>query len=66
MDVENILKYLSSIFGVFKIDPGLVEEAAEKRDIKNQVRAARAEAKILKINKRIDRRKRKKQKRETN
>jgi Asp-tRNA(Asn)/Glu-tRNA(Gln) amidotransferase C subunit len=66
MDLESILKYLSQIFNVFKRDPGLIEETAEKRDIKNKVRAKRAEAKILRIEKKIDRRKRKAKRRETN
>jgi len=55
--IEKILKYLSSIFTVFKRDPRLVDEAAEKRDIKNKVRGKIAEAKILKIEKKIRRRK---------
>jgi len=55
--IEKILKYLSSIFTVFKRDPRLVDEVVEKRDIKNKVRGKRAEAKVLKIEKRIRRRK---------
>ena len=66
MDLESILKYLASIFNVFKRDPGLVGEVAEKRDIKNKVRSKRAEAKILRIERKINRRKRKANKRETN
>ena len=56
MNFENILKYLSNIFTVFKRDPGLVEEIAEKRDIKNKVRSKKAEAKILRLEKKIHRR----------
>jgi len=55
--IEKILKYLSSIFTVFKRDPRLVDEVVEKRDIKNKVRGKRAEAKVLKIEKKIRRRK---------
>lgn len=57
MNIDSILKSLASIFNVFKRDPALVGEIVEKRDIKNKRRAKKVEAKNLKTEKKIRRRK---------
>ena len=53
--ISEMLKSLSSIFTVFKPRPEIVEEKAERRDIKNKTRAKRHELKRIKLQKKIDR-----------
>ena len=55
MKIEEILKYLSNIFTVFTPRTAIVNEKAEKRDIKNKVRAKKAEVKIIKLDKKLNR-----------
>lgn len=60
LDIFNqILKSLSGIFSVFKPREAIVKEKAEKRDIKNKTRGKRHELKQLKIQKKINRKKKK-------
>jgi len=58
-NIENILKYLSGIFTVFKRHEGIAEEIVEKRDIKNKRRAKKVELKNLRTEKKIARVKKK-------
>jgi len=53
--LNQILKSLAAIFTVFQPRPEIVEEKAEKRDIKNKTRAKRHELKRLRIQRKIDR-----------
>jgi hypothetical protein len=57
--IENILKYLSGIFTVFKRHEAVVGEVVEKRDLKNKRRAKKIELRNLKTDKKIERQKRK-------
>ena len=66
MKLEQILSYLSTILGVFKRDPGLVGEVAERKDIKNKRRSKKVELKNLRTQRKIDRIKRKNKKRNDN
>lgn len=60
MNWESILKSIASITSVFKPNESIVRERAEKRDIKNETRKKRHELKRLRIQKKIDRRTKKK------
>ena len=60
MKIDSILKSLASIFQVFKPREAIVQEKAEKRDIKNETRKKRHELKRIKLQKKIDRKLKKK------
>ena len=57
--LENILKYLSGIFTVFKPHEKVAEERAGKKDLKNKRRAKKNELKNLRTDKKIEKAKRK-------
>ena len=54
IDINSILQSLASIFSVFKPREAIIEEKAEHRDIKNKVFQKKAEVRIIKLNKRIN------------
>ena len=56
MDIAQIIKYLSEIFGVFKGNEALKDERARRKEIRNDVREKRAELKINQLNKRLKKR----------
>jgi hypothetical protein len=60
MKIDSILKSLASIFQVFQPREAIVKEKAEKRDIKNETRKKKHELKRLRLQKKIDRKERKK------
>jgi len=55
--VENVLKYLSSLTtalaSIFKRHPKIADEVAERKDIKNKRRSKKTELKNLKTDKKI-------------
>ena len=53
--LSEILEPLAKIFQIFKVRESIVQEKAEKRDIKNETRAKRHELKRIRIQKKIDR-----------
>ena len=55
MNFENVLKYLSNIFTVFKRSPKIVDEIAEKKDLKNKILEKKAELRRLRLQRKIDR-----------
>lgn len=56
-DIEKIITSIAAIFSVFKRDPKIAEEKAERMDIKNKVRKARAERKIKRIERKMNKKK---------
>jgi len=61
--MNDILKYLSGITtalaSIFKRNPKIADEVAERKDIKNKRRAKKTELKNLKTEKKIRKRKKK-------
>lgn len=57
--LASIFKSLASIFGSLKRDKRIVEEIAEKKDIKNKVLAVDAELKIIRKKGKIAKKERK-------
>lgn len=51
--LESILEYVVAILSVFKKDEKMAEERVEKMDIKNRIRAKRAELKTKRLEKKI-------------
>lgn len=60
MNWESIFKSIAAIAQVFKPREAIVQEKAEKRDIKNETRKKKHELKRLRLQKKIDRKERKK------
>jgi len=58
IDIGDILKSLSNIFSVFKRHEAVAEEVAEKRDLKNKRREKINELKNLRTDRKIEKAKR--------
>lgn len=56
--LTKLFEYIASIFKSAKRDPKVLEEVAEKKGIQNEVRSKKAELKKIRLEMRINRAKR--------